>query len=149
MQKCLKSWRNLCLLLRKLFQSLIFQINQLSLQNLSPGWFRLLSQTTRPILLQSQIWCFVYRNTPRVAQVSQGGDGGVRGVGSSKDFDGEKGVVFEKVISTQIPTSIPMKSIVVSSTTVTSTTNVSKDPSKEFSIREGEGGFSNALVKTN
>lgn len=53
-----------------------------------------------------------------------------------------------KVISTQIPTTIPMKPITVSSTTMNTIENVPRVPLKGFSIKEGERGSSNALVKT-
>ncbi|CAI9288672.1 unnamed protein product [Lactuca saligna] len=47
-------------------------------------------------------------NAPHAMQVSHGGEKRIGGVGSSKDSDKEKGVLVEKVISTQILTSLPM-----------------------------------------
>lgn len=53
--------------------------------------------------------------------------GGEKVVGSLKDIEEDKGKVLGKVISTHIPTSIPMKSIVTSSTITTVTPNVELD----------------------
>lgn len=53
-------------------------------------------------------------SAPRDVQVLKDGERGVRGARSSKDFDNENEVVFGKEILTQIPTSTPMKHVMVS-----------------------------------
>ncbi|CAI9291222.1 unnamed protein product [Lactuca saligna] len=68
-------------------------------------------------------------NAPPARQVSQGGDKGCGGVGSSKDS--EKGVVVGKVISIQMSTSLPI------SLTTTSTTRPLR---KWIIINEGVKG---------
>ncbi|CAI9283169.1 unnamed protein product [Lactuca saligna] len=87
-------------------------------------------------------------NAQCTAQVSQGGE---REVGSSNAFGEDKGVVIRKTMSTQIPTKIPMKHVIVSSKTNFTTGNFdqSKVQSKGISINEGAGGSSSTPVKTN
>ncbi|CAI9300395.1 unnamed protein product [Lactuca saligna] len=87
-------------------------------------------------------------NAPRGVQVLQRGDSKVRGAGSSKVPGDDTSFMVGKVISTQIPTIIPMKPIIVSSTTITTKTHVSRVSLKVISIQEGEGRLSKALVKT-
>lgn len=78
--------------------------------------------------------------------VSQGGE---KGIGSSKVSGEDIRKVVGKLMSTQIPTSIPMKPVVTTSTTITATLNVDIDLSKlqkkGISIREG--GSSTVVVK--
>lgn len=63
-------------------------------------------------------------NSPRSMNVSQGGE---RGVVASKDSREDKGKVFWKVISTQIPMFLPMKPIITTSSTTTPMPNVKVD----------------------
>ncbi|CAI9285759.1 unnamed protein product [Lactuca saligna] len=56
-------------------------------------------------------------NVPPAKQVSQGGEKGCIGIGSSEDTD--KGVVVGKLLSAQIPTSLPISFITTSTTTTT------------------------------
>lgn len=58
---------------------------------------------------------FLPTNTPCSVNVSQGG--GRRGLGSSKGTDEDKGLVVGRVLATQIPTSLPMKPLMTTSTT--------------------------------
>ncbi|CAI9303067.1 unnamed protein product [Lactuca saligna] len=73
-------------------------------------------------------------DAPHAVQVSQGGEKGFGGVGSSKDF--EKGVV-EKVRSTHILTLLPI------SLTTTFTITTIRAPTQGISINEGAGVFIN------
>ncbi|CAI9293077.1 unnamed protein product [Lactuca saligna] len=88
-------------------------------------------------------------NAPRVVQVSQGGDKGVGGTRSLKDYGSDTGALIGKVISSRIPTSIPMKPLMVSLTT-TSTKKKNKliIPLKGTLIKEEEGWSSKDHVKT-
>ncbi|CAI9290975.1 unnamed protein product [Lactuca saligna] len=81
-------------------------------------------------------------NVPHAVQVSEGGEKGIRGVGSSKDS--EKGVVVGKVSSTQISISLPMPLRTTSTTTTTTTTT--RDLTKGISINAGARGSSSSSI---
>ncbi|CAI9298869.1 unnamed protein product [Lactuca saligna] len=72
-----------------------------------------------------------------------------KGVSSSKASNEDKGKFVGKVMSTQNPTSIPMKPVVTTSTTTTTTPNVNFDLSKlkKKGISIGEGSSSYVVVK--
>ncbi|CAI9290953.1 unnamed protein product [Lactuca saligna] len=80
-------------------------------------------------------------NAPLSANVSQGEE---RGIGSPKGTDEDKSIVVGKSMSTQIPTLLPMKTIVRTSTIIT-TPNANVDLSNlqknGTSIREGGSSF--------
>lgn len=69
------------------------------------------------------------------------GEKGVAGAWSSKNYGDETRLVVGKVISTQIPTTIPMKQINVSLTTMTTIENEPRVLLKGISIKEGERRF--------
>lgn len=72
-------------------------------------------------------------NSPPAKQVSQGGEKGCGGVGSSKDTD--KGAVFGKEMSTQVRTSLQI------SLTTTSKIITTRPITKGIIIGENVGGF--------
>lgn len=87
-------------------------------------------------------------NAPCYVNVSQEGE---RGVGSSKISGDDKRKVVGRVISTQIPTTIQMKPVLSTSTTITTDPNINVGLSKlqqKKGISIGKGGSSSIVIKT-
>lgn len=121
MQKYFKRLRSLFLTFKRICGKFLFHLNLQSHKTLFLPWFRILSQASNLIGSYTEFFSSLTNEfSVSCIHFARGRKGGWFFKGNWQ----WKGVVVGRFMSTQIPTSIPMKPIMSTTTTSTSTTNV-------------------------